>query len=222
MKNVASAKWTLAAVAAATVVGLALASVASVEAVQSGQSTREAETAARIQAELEARLAQVQTRRARESMQLALVSAERALQRAPRAMTIRGIGSCDSFGELVLDYAEDLELTEDQIDTVRGSQRAARRDGIERRADIEVAEMDLEALYEADDPDLAAVRAKLEALAMLRVDEQMAGFTLRREVRAALTPDQLDKLDEQRADHDNIRIVVSGFSTSHRIGRIGC
>ena len=48
MKNVASAKWTLAAVAVATVVGLALLSIAPVEEVQSGQSTSDTEVAARI------------------------------------------------------------------------------------------------------------------------------------------------------------------------------
>lgn len=280
MKNVASAKWTLAAVAVATVAGLALLSVASVEAVQSGQSSRDEEVAVRIQAEIEARLAEVQRRleeqmvelqavrehrlaevqerlaalhineaqfgeqlqaelmevqehlrsrsteealrHARESMRGALASAHLAAQRAPRAVTIRSFGSCDSYGELVLDYAEDLELSEEQTDAIRATRRNARRDGIERRADIEVAEMDLEALYEADDTNLTAVRAKLEELAMLGVDEQMAGFTLRQEVRSALTPTQLEELDELRADHNNISIVVGGWSRGRTFSRIGC
>ena len=255
MKNVASAKWTLAVVAVAAVVGLALLSIASAEAVQSGQTTSDEEVAARIQAELEARLAQVRTRleqqivelhavrehelrrvqeqlrgqapdealrHARESAQRALASAQRDIQRVQRAVTIRGIGGCDSYGELVLDYAEELELAEDQTEAIRAIRRAARRAGIERRADIEVGEMDLEALYEADDPDLAAVRAKLEELAMLEVDKKMAGFTLRREVRSTLTEAQLDELDEMGADHDRIRIVVSGWPTSSNFGLIGC
>ena len=57
---------------------------------------------------------------------------------------------------------------------------------------------------------------------MLRVDDEMAGFALRQEVRSALTPAQVDELDELNADHGNYRIVVSGWSTSRNLGRIGC
>ncbi len=176
----------------------------------------------RVQEHLHSQTTDEALRRARESTRRALASAQLAIQRAPGAVTIRGIGGCESYGELALDYAEELELTEDQTDAIRALRRAARRDGIERRADIEVAEMDLEALYEVADADLAAVRAKLEELAMLEVDNEMAGFMLRQEVRSALTPAQLDELDELGADHDNIRIVVGGWPTRTNFGRIGC
>ncbi len=166
----------------------------------------------RVQEHLHSQTTDEALRRARESTRRALASAQLAIQRAPGAVTIRGIGGCESYGELALDYAEELELTEDQTDAIRAL----------RRADIEVAEMDLEALYEVADADLAAVRAKLEELAMLEVDNEMAGFMLRQEVRSALTPAQLDELDELGADHDNIRIVVGGWPTRTNFGRIGC
>jgi len=158
----------------------------------------------------------------------AMETAKEALQRAGQ---VRGgfslRGNCDLFAEQVLDHAEELGITDDQAEQIRAAQRAGRRDGIERRADTEVAEIDLEVLYEADGPDLAAVRAKLEELAMLQVDRQMARLSLRREVRQILTATQLEDWDDMRGD-DEIHLVISGVSTSwsniswSNFGRFGC
>ncbi|MCH7825794.1 MAG: hypothetical protein IH849_13420 [Acidobacteria bacterium] len=165
--------------------------------------------------------------RVEEITRRAMEVAEEAVQRAGlvRAFNLRS--NCDLFGEQVLDRAEELGITDDQAEQIRAAQRAGRRDGIERRADTEIAEMDLEALYEVDEPDLAAVRAKLEELAMLQVDSQMAGLSLRRQVRQILTPTQLEEWGDLRGD-DEIHLVISGVSTSwssigwSNFGRFGC
>ena len=165
--------------------------------------------------------------RVEEITRRAMEAAEQAMQRAGqiRGFTLRS--NCDLFGEQVLDHAEELGITEDQAAQIRAAQRAGRRDGIERRADTEVAEIDLEALYEVDELDLAAVRAKLEELAMLQVDSQMAGLSLRRQVRQILTPTQLEEWSDMRGD-DDVHLVISGVSTSwsnigwSNFGRFGC
>ncbi len=165
--------------------------------------------------------------RVEEITRRAMEAAEEAMQRAGqiRGFTLRS--NCDLFGEQVLDHAEELGITDDQAEQIRAAQRAGRRDGIERRADTEVAEMDLEALYEVDELDLAAVRAKLEELAMLQVDSQMAGLSLRRQVRQILTPTQLEEWSDMRGD-DDVHLMISGVSTSwsnigwSNFGRFGC
>ncbi len=165
--------------------------------------------------------------RVEEITRRAMEAAEQAMQRAGqiRGFTLRS--NCDLFGEQVLDHAEELGITDDQAEQIRAAQRTGRRDGIERRADTEVAEIDLEALYEVDELDLAAVRAKLEELAMLQVDSQMAGLSLRRQVRQILTPTQLEEWSDMRGD-DDVHLVISGVSTSwsnigwSNFGRFGC
>lgn len=199
------------------------------------QQQMEAELRQRMQAEmlqaqeLNKRLAEqagaVQLRRAEEEMrrnQESLARAEQELRQGyRRASTLRLRGGCDAFGETVVDFAEELELTDDQIDQIRAAQRATRRAAIERNADIEVGEMDLEALYEADTPDLTAIRAQLEGLAMLSVDQQMAGLNLREQVRGLLSQAQREQLPEMRMS-DDVRIVISGVGSNWQLGNIGC
>jgi len=183
---------------------------------------------AHLEEVLEARLqaAQLHTNealhRAQEVQVRAMESAERAFQRARIAGVSVGRGGCEVYGESVLDFTEDLELTDDQSDQIRAVQRDTRRAGIERRADIEVAEMDLESLYEADQPDLTAIRSQLEVLATLDVDNQIAGLALRQQVRQTLTPAQIGTLDDMRkTDETRSFVVYSGGTGGGRTIRLG-
>lgn len=254
MKNVASKPWTLAAVVVTTLACLAAFALVSVPVAEAQQSSAsEEEIAARVRAELEARMAQVRSqlsermrelereiieqstryselqggfaerrmRRVEEITRRAMEQAEQALRRTGRFSTLRWRGSCDSFGDTVLEFSEDLGLSDDQVAEIREAQRTARRARIERNADSEIGEMDLEALYEAEQRDLASVRAKLEELAMLGVDNQMAGLSLSQQVRGVLTPAQREQLDELRND-DDIHIVINAVGSSWSVGRFGC
>ncbi len=109
-------------------------------------------------------------------------------------MTLRR--SAGAYGEVVIDHAEELGLTETQEEQIHGLRREHERTAIARRADIEVAEMDLEALDEDLDADIAAVRSGLESLAALRIDAQIADRELRRDLRQVLTVEQREQLDE--------------------------
>lgn len=163
-----------------------------------------------------------ETARRYEELRRAMVAAEESLQRARGVATARLSGGCEVFGDLVIDYAEDLELTDDQVQRIRDVERAARRDAIARNADIQIAEMDLETLYEGDEPDLTAIRAKLEELARQRVDGEMAGLGLRQQVRGILTPAQLEQLEDLRSD-GRVRVVIAGTGArGWRMSRVGC
>ena len=164
-------------------------------------------------------------RRAQEATRRALATAQRTLQRMPRNVRVISSGwrtGCDEYGWEIVDHAEDLALSDAQIEQIRDTQRAHRRDSIQREADIDVAEMDLEELFDAAEPNIAAIRAKLEEVAMLEVEDQMAGLQLRQDLRDVLTPEQLDDFDEMREDSDHVRIFISGVGRLSRFGRFGC
>jgi len=189
------------------------------------QMEAELQQAQELNQRLAAQAGTLQMQRAEEEMrrhQEALARAEQEMRQRGRSVsTLRLRSGCDRFGETVVDFAEELELTDDQVDQIRDAQRATRRAAIERNADIEVGEMDLEALYEADTPDLTAIRAKLEELAMLGVDRQMAGINLREQVRGLLTQAQREHIEDLRMS-DDVRVVISGVGSNRRVGSIGC
>lgn len=113
---------------------------------------------------------------------------------AGRLMALHRSGG--AYGEAVIDHAEDIGLDETQQEQIHGIQREHRRASIARGADIEVAEMDLEALDEDPDADISGVRSVLETLAALRIDGQIADRELRRDVRQVLTAEQREQFDE--------------------------
>lgn len=245
MKNIPSKPWVTAGAAVMVLMCAALlvASASPVLAAQQSGATEE-EIQARVRAELQAQLEQMSRRlaeqqqvsaeameryrqevqRARAAQERALVSAQEAMERA-RVGMMRLHSGCGVFGEAVLNFADDLSLSDEQIGQIREAQRSTRRASIGRNADIEVGQVDLEALYEADEPDLAAIRAKLEELAMLGVDEQMSGLQLREQVRAILTPEQREQLDDLRGGED-LNIVISGVAVGRgsplHLNRVGC
>ena len=123
-------------------------------------------------------------------------------------------GAPHDAAAMVLANADELDLTPAQEKEIRAAQRAERRAGIERQAEREVAELDLEALLEVEEPDLTAVRSQLEKVAALRVDERMAALRARQSLRGILTAAQRDKLEDRHADrrHRALRFRVHGGS----------
>ena len=115
-----------------------------------------------------------------------------------------------AYGEAVIDHAEELGLSETQQEQIAELQRAHERAAIDRRADIEVAEMDVQALDEDPDADIAAVRSALETLMALRIDGQIADRELHRDVRNVLTEEQREQFDEIWGQHVRpMRIAIS-------------
>ena len=146
----------------------------------------------------ELKLAQEETKKAMEGARMAVELQGRRIPELYFAGEAPHVWSWRSaeYGNSVLDLAEKLALTDVQQDQIRDLQRENRRQKISRRADIEVAEMDLEALEGADVTDLAAIRVQLEALGSLRIDDQIAGMQLEQDIRQVLTPEQRTQLDE--------------------------
>jgi hypothetical protein len=160
----------------------------------------------------ELKLAEEETKRAMEGARMA------AEMHALRIPELHFVGEAPNvwswrsaeYGSFVLDLAEKLALTDVQKDQIRDLQRENRRQTISRRADIEVAEMDLEALEDTDVPDLTAIRAQLETLGSLKIDEKIAGMQLEQQIRQVLTPEQRTQIDEigEKFGPNRVRFVT--------------
>jgi len=160
----------------------------------------------------EFKVAQEEAKKAMEGARVAAeLSAARRLPElyfageAPRVWSWRSA----EYGNVVLELAEKLALTEVQQDQIRDLQRENRRQTISRRADIEVAEMDLETLESADEPDLAAMRGQLEELGSLKIDEQIAALQLKQDIRQVLTVEQRAQFDEIAKDFGPHRVRLA-------------
>lgn len=129
---------------------------------------------------------------------LRLVQELRQHARAPR-VEIRSLrrGFGGSTAERVLAMAEEIELTEQQEAQIRDARRAQRRAQIERDAQIEVLDLDLDELLEdRHTADLDAVEEMMQRRASLRVQGQVADMRASQEVWNALTAEQQAKLED--------------------------
>ena len=208
----------------AVIAGLMVVSVGTVQAVvqdeaelQEQEEKREAERRARAERGewrqlLEQRLAaakelasEARWRGSREAMR-ALASAGRLGQsgrmaRAPRVELRSGGWFGSGTADRVLAMAEELELSEQQQDSIRSARRDYRRAEIERDAQIEVLDLDLDELLEdRHAADLNAVEDLMMQRAQLRVQDEMARMRLGRQVWNTLTPEQQDEFEESRGN----------------------
>jgi Spy/CpxP family protein refolding chaperone len=87
-----------------------------------------------------------------------------------------------------------LDLTEAQRDKLRDVHEAAMRKGVQRRADSQLARMDLHKLMRADNPSASAVNTQIDKLAKLHAEAWKARFDTYMQARAVLTPEQLKQL----------------------------
>jgi Spy/CpxP family protein refolding chaperone len=87
-----------------------------------------------------------------------------------------------------------LDLTDAQRTKLRDLHEAQARKAIQRRADMQLARMDLRKLMRADKPDVGAVNAQIDKIARMQAEGMKAAFETRIQARAVLTPEQLKKL----------------------------
>ena len=99
-----------------------------------------------------------------------------------------------------------LDLTDAQREKLRDIHEAAARKGVQRRADIQLARMDLRKLMRAESPSASSVNAQIDKISRLEADGMKAHFDTFMQARAVLTPEQLKKLrsgpGEMRAPHE--------------------
>jgi Spy/CpxP family protein refolding chaperone len=105
-----------------------------------------------------------------------------------------------SLSGLALRHQKELALTPAQVGTLRQLGDDARREGIKRQADWQLAELDLRTLMAPDpaDPskarDMARIEAKVREIEKLRADGRLAQIRSLEQSRQVLTPEQREKL----------------------------
>jgi Spy/CpxP family protein refolding chaperone len=96
--------------------------------------------------------------------------------------------------------ARRLDLTDSQRERLRDIRDRQERRGIQARADLQIARMDLRRLMSAERPDHAAIDAQIDRNARLRAELAKARVASMLEARAVLSPEQQRKLRELRED----------------------
>ncbi len=104
----------------------------------------------------------------------------------------------------LLGSQKEFGLTEEQVSKLKAIQLDLDRTRIKTEADIMVAERELEALVEDDKADLSAIEGKLKQSEMLEVSLRMAAIKARRDVMAALTPEQSQRI---KAVHERMKMM---------------
>lgn len=93
-----------------------------------------------------------------------------------------------------LRHPQDLNLTPQQVDTLKKLGMDSRRAAIRAAADQRVARLDLMSLRQSDPVDMGKVEAKVREIERLRGDSRIAAIRTDEQAKAQLTPEQREKL----------------------------
>src|SRR5262245_19631940 len=104
-----------------------------------------------------------------------------------------GRGMRMRHGDLMMRFAA-LDLTDAQRTKLRDIHEAAERKNVQRRADMQIARMDLGKLMRSESPATSAVSAQIDKVTRLQADAMKAHFDAFMQARAVLTPQQLKQL----------------------------
>jgi len=115
--------------------------------------------------------------------------------------------------------ADNLELSEDQIDRIREIRYDFEEDGIDRRAELEKAQLEMRKLMDEDDFDRGKIMAQAEKVTTLESEMKLAkidGMLRALEVLTDKQREELGELRKERArqmgkDRDMERMNRGGF-----------
>ena len=88
----------------------------------------------------------------------------------------------------------ELDLSDAQRTKLRDLHEAQARKAVQRRADMQLARLDLHKLMREDRPNVSAVNAQIDKLARLHAEGMKARFETQMQAHAVLTPEQLKQL----------------------------
>lgn len=92
----------------------------------------------------------------------------------------------------------DLDLSDEQRKKIRDLHDAQARKAVQRRADAQLARLDLRKLMREERPNSASVSMAIDRIARLHADGLKARFETHMQARALLTPEQRQKLLDGR------------------------
>ena len=109
----------------------------------------------------------------------------------------RGPGGFGGHGPMMFAM---LDLSDAQKAKMRDIHEKQARAGIQARADMQLARMDMAKLMRSDNPDQSAINAQVDRMAKMRADMAKSRIATMLEARSVLTAEQRKKFDEMRAN----------------------
>jgi Spy/CpxP family protein refolding chaperone len=100
---------------------------------------------------------------------------------------------------------EKLKLTDDQRKAMDAIFQNHREKLIDLRANVEKAEVEMEPLVKADQPNESAVMSQIDKVAQARAELEKANARFLFALRAKLTPEQWKQVQEFRQNHEGMR-----------------
>ncbi len=100
---------------------------------------------------------------------------------------------------------EKLKLTDDQRKAMDEIFQQHREKLVDLRGSVDKAEIEMEPLVRADQPNESAVMAQIDKVAQARAELEKANARFLFELRAKLTPDQWKQVQEFRQNHEGMR-----------------
>ncbi len=91
-----------------------------------------------------------------------------------------------------------LGLDEKQREAIKEIKSRVMKDTIRKRADLEIARIDLKDIIHKDQVDMNAAEATLKKIASLQTDIRLSHIKAMQEIKSKLTPEQRKKLEEMR------------------------
>jgi periplasmic protein CpxP/Spy len=100
---------------------------------------------------------------------------------------------------------EKLKLTDDQRKAMDEIFQQHREKLVDLHGNVDKAEIEMEPLVKADQPNESAVMAQIDRVAQARAELEKANARFLFELRAKLTPDQWKQVQEFRQNHEGMR-----------------
>jgi Spy/CpxP family protein refolding chaperone len=97
-------------------------------------------------------------------------------------------------------FRERVGITPEQAQKIQTETLNFRKTEIRNRADLEVKHLELRSLLSVDNPDRNAIDGKLQEISAARLAQAKSAINFHLDMRAALTPDQRQKLQQMRED----------------------
>ena len=107
-----------------------------------------------------------------------------------------GMGNMDMMGGdmMCMEHARHMGLTDEQMAKIKPLHREMQKKQIRYKADIKLAEIELEEIMEVKDFDLGKARAAVKKIEDIKTDQQLEMLKEMKDVRAILTDEQFKKM----------------------------
>jgi hypothetical protein len=98
--------------------------------------------------------------------------------------------------EFYLCCAEGLELTDEQVASLKSIKMNYLKAKIQEEADLKIAELELKELMSAEKTDMAKVEKMIKSIYIMKAEKKIAALKAQEKAKGVLTPEQLQKKKE--------------------------